>query len=81
MSFHVPANQSVSWCIYWPSIIRDADVTTDEAQRFMPQMMKCYDAGEPIWMGALTLAQYVECNRNYRPEKTPLQLAKRVVRM
>lgn len=81
MSFHVPANQSVSWAIYWPSVIRDADVTVDEAQRFQRQMMRAFDHGESIRMAALELAMLVDLNRNYRPEKTPLQLAKRVVRM
>lgn len=81
MSFHVPANQTVSWSIYWPSVVREAEVTADEAQRFSTHIMKGFDAGEPIWMAALTLKQYVELNSNYKPEKTPLQLAKRVVRM
>ena len=81
MTFQVPVNQSVSWSIFWPSVVNEAEVTIDEAERFKMQIMKGFDMGEPIWMAALTLKQYVELNRDYKPEKTPLELAKRVVRM
>jgi hypothetical protein len=80
MSFEVPENQSVCWAVYWPSVIREADVTVEEAQAWMTKIMAGFDMGEPIWMAAATLKQYVELNRGYRKEKTPLQLAKRVVR-
>lgn len=80
MSFAVPKNQTVSWAIYWPSIVREADVSVEEAETYKDKMMRGYDAGEPIWMAALTLRQYVDANRGYRKEKTPLQLARRVVR-
>lgn len=80
MSFAVPENQAVSWAIYWPSIVREADVSVDEAEAYKEKIMRGYDAGEPIWMAALTLKQYVEANRGYRKEKTPMQLARRVVR-
>lgn len=80
MSFEVPENQSVSWAVYWPSVIREADVTVEEAQPWMDKIMSGFDMGEPIWMAAKTLQAYVELNRTYRKEKTPLQLAKRVVR-
>ena len=80
MSFHVPANQATSWAVYWPAIVNEASVSVDEAESFKDKAMKGFDAGEPIWMGALTLKHLVEANRDYRPEKTPLQLAKRVVR-
>lgn len=81
MSFAVPANQSVSFAVYWPSVIREADVTVDEAQAHQGMIVKDFDAGAPIWMAALTLKTLVECNRGYRREKTPLELAKRVVRI
>lgn len=81
MSFHVPENQAVSWCIYWPSIIREAGVTNDEADPHSAWMMRCYDRGEPIWVAALELKTLVDCNRGYRKEKTPLQLARRVVKV
>lgn len=80
MSFAVPANQTTSWAIYWPSVVREAGVSVDEATPYAGKIMHGFDAGEPIWMAALTLAQYVELNRGYKPEKTPLQLARRVVR-
>jgi hypothetical protein len=79
-SFKVPDNQTVSWCIWWASIIREADVTLEDAEEYRTQMMRCFDNGEPIWMGALTLRQYVDCNKGKINEKTPLQLARRVVR-
>ena len=81
MSFAVPANQTVSWAIYWPSVIREADVTVEEAQTYQRQMMRAFDYGEPIWSAALELAMLVDLNRNYRKEKTPLALARRVVKL
>lgn len=81
MSFAVPANQTVSWSIYWPSVIREADVTVEDAARYSDKIMKGFDVGEPIWMAALTLKQYVELNAGYKREKSPIELARRVVRM
>lgn len=80
MSFALPENQTVSFAVYWPSVIREADVTVEEADRFKDKMIRAFDHGEPIWMAALELAMMVDLNRNYRPEKTPLHLARRVVR-
>jgi hypothetical protein len=79
--FHVPENQTVCWAIYKPSVINEAGVTAEEAEKFSRQMMRAFDFGEPIWSAALEIKMLVELNRDYRPEKTPLQLAKRVVRM
>lgn len=45
------------------------------------QMLRAFDHGEPIWSAALELAMLVDANRYYRKEKTPLQLARRIVRM
>ena len=81
MSFAVPANQSVSFAIYWPSVIREAGVSVEDARAHQSAIVKGFDVGEPIWMAALTLKTLVECNRGYRKEKTPLALARRVVRM
>lgn len=81
MNFHVPTNQTVSFAIYWPSVIREANVTVEDAERFKSQMIRAFDHGEPIWSAALELAFLVEANRSYRKEKTPLALARRVVRM
>jgi hypothetical protein len=81
MSFEVPANQTVSWAVYWPSVVREADVSIDDAAAYTRQMMRAFDHGEPIWSAALELAMLVDLNRDYRPEKTPLQLAKKVVRL
>jgi hypothetical protein len=81
MSFHVPANQAVCFAVYKPSVIREAGVTVDEAERFSRQIMRAFDFGEPIWSAAMEVRFLVESNRNYRPSKSPLQLAKRVVRV
>ena len=80
MSFSVPANQTVSWAVYWPSVIREAHVSVEDAEPYKTKIMRGFDCGEPVWMAALTLAQYVDLNRNYRPERTPLSLARKVVR-
>lgn len=81
MSFAVPENQTVSWSVYWPSVVHEADVAVEDACRFMKQMLRAFDHGEPIWSAALELAMLVDANRYYRKEKSPLQLARRVVRM
>jgi hypothetical protein len=78
---HVPENQTVSWSVYWPSCIREAGVTVEDAARFQPQMLRAFNFGEPVWSAALELAMLVETNATYRPEKSPLALAKRVVRL
>lgn len=79
--FHVPHNQTVSWCIYWASAVREADKPLEQCERFRPQMTRAFDHGEPVWSAALELAMLVDANETYKPEKTPLQLARRVVRI
>jgi len=44
-------------------------------------MTRAFDHGEPVWSAALELAMLVDANETYKPEKTPLQLARRVVRI
>ena len=81
MSFHVPANQSVCFAVYKPSVIREAGVAVDQAERFSKQIMRAFDHGEPVWSAAMEVKMLVELNDGYKKEKTPIQLAKRVVRL
>ena len=80
-SFYVPDNQTVCWTIYWQSAVRESGLTSERANRFMKWVEKDIDAGIPIWAAALTLKSVSDCVGDYRKEKTPLQLAKRVVRL
>ena len=81
MSFHLPANQSVCFAVYKPSVIREAGVAAEQAERFSKQIMRAFDFGEPIWSAALEVKMLVELNDGYKKERTPLDLAVRVVRL
>jgi hypothetical protein len=89
MSFHVPENQAVCWSIFWQSVtsdraILDMGYSVADCDRFKDVAMKRFDAGEPIWSVALEVKMMIDVlgttDNPYRKEKTPLELARRVVR-
>jgi hypothetical protein len=88
MSFHVPANQTNSWNVFWQHVANDPllkDYAAVDYERFKATAQKRFDAGEPVWMVAAEMKMLVDvlgtADNAYRKEKTLLQLARRVVRM
>lgn len=90
---HVPANQTNSWSAFWQHVVnapclREMGYTPADCERFRGQAMRCFDRGEPVWMVALELKVLIDNHGTLdrpsyasRKEKSPLQLAVRVVRM
>jgi hypothetical protein len=94
VTFHIPADQSNSWNVFWQHVVNDASITgmgytAADCQPFKTVAERRFDAGEPIWSVALEIKSLIDDNGTvdrpvYRlPEtaRTPLQLAKRVVRI
>lgn len=79
-AFYVPSNQSVSFTIYWQSICNESGLSNDFLRAKMSRIHQAFEMGEPIWMITLELQVSYDLIKNYKPQKTPLQLAKRVVR-
>jgi hypothetical protein len=78
MTFHVPANQTVSYSVYLQTVSKGYPhefIKTREKR-----ISQAFDAGEPIWMLEPELELYFEAWKQPK-EKTPLQLARRVVRL
>jgi hypothetical protein len=94
MNFHVPANQSVCWSVYWQGVVGDAALaglgySSEECHAHKAAAIVSFDRGEPVWMAALAVKAALDDHgtpdrpvyRLPQVEKTPLQLARRVVRM
>lgn len=75
MSFHVPANQTVSFSVYMQTVSRSFPHSF--IKELMPRIEQAFDAGEPIWM----IEEELKLRHEYwqiPKQKTPLQLAKAV---
>jgi hypothetical protein len=77
MSFRVPANQTVCYSVYLQTVSRK--FPHDFIKSREARIGRAFDCGEPIWMIEAELDAYFEYWQIPK-EKTPLQLAIRVVR-
>lgn len=80
MTFHVPANQTVSWSIYKQNIAVETGLPNDFLASQGKRIARAFEYGEPIWMIAAELKICHETLPTWKPGKTPRQLAVRVVR-
>jgi hypothetical protein len=80
-SFHVPANQTVSYSVYLQAVSVECCLPLEFMRSKARRIEQAFDAGEPIWMICAELRMIHGVVGDYRPTKTALQLAKRVVRV
>ena len=80
MSFRVPNNQSVSWSVYFQAVCNESGLNYDFIRSRTARIMQAFDCGEPIWAIVMELKMIYDITKDYRPTKTPLQLAARVVK-
>jgi len=50
MSFHVPANQTVSFSVYNQAIAHDTGLPHEFLKANAHRIHRAFDHGEPIWM-------------------------------
>lgn len=81
MSFYVPANQTVCWSVYNQAIANESHLSHEFLKQQAKRIHRAFDHGEPIWMIVAELQMFWDALPTWKPEKTPLQLAKRVVRL
>lgn len=89
----VPANQSNSWQVFWQHVvshpvIRDMEYTSADCEQFKRQAMASFDRGESVELVAWEMKVLIDVRGTVerptyymKPEKSPLALARRVVRM
>jgi hypothetical protein len=81
MSFHVPENQTVCWTVYKQAVAQESGLTGEFLAKEHARIARAFEYGEPVWSIVLELKLVDELSGMMKPEKTPLQLARRVVRL
>jgi hypothetical protein len=78
--FYVPENQTVCWSVYKQAIANESRLPHEFLKMMAKRIMTAFDYGEPIWMIVAELELRYKMNPRQRREKTPLEMAIRVVR-
>lgn len=81
MSFTVPANQPVSFTVYFQAVCEESRIDHDFIKSRLNRIQRAFEMGEPIAMLVEELKMIKSLNTGRVVNKTPLQLAKRVVRV
>lgn len=80
-SFYVPENQTVSFSVYKQAVANESHLPHEFLKLMDRRIEVAFDYGEPVWMIVAELQLRHTMNPRQRREKTPLELAVRVVRM